>query len=105
MWRKMTQRTCSPISLPSSTVSRPVSMDSAGQNAKRSALSRNCKERTSMKLVEQHVITGSDPRYPRLDEAAFASKNLWNAANYLVRQSFIFPGVYLNNTAVFHLIK
>ncbi|HZT99532.1 MAG TPA: transposase [Ktedonobacteraceae bacterium] len=58
-----------------------------------------------MKLVEQHVIKRSDPRYPRLDAAAFASKNLWNAANYLVRQSFIFQGIYLNNTAVFHLIK
>jgi putative transposase len=62
-------------------------------------------ERKGMKLVEQHVIKRSDPRYQRLDEAAFASKNLWNAANYLVRQSFIFQGVYLNNTAVFHLIK
>jgi putative transposase len=46
-----------------------------------------------MKLVEQHVIKLGDPRYPRLDTAAFASKNLWNAANYLVRQSFIFGGV------------
>jgi putative transposase len=58
-----------------------------------------------MKLVEQHVIKRTDPRYQRLDTAAFASKNLWNAANYLVRQSFIFQGVYLNNTAVFHLMK
>jgi len=45
-----------------------------------------------MKLVEQHVIKRGDPRNPRLDAAAFASKNLWNAANYLVRQSFIFQG-------------
>jgi len=58
-----------------------------------------------MKLVEQHVIKRTDPRYQRLDTAAFASKNLWNVANYLVRQSFIFQGVYLNNTAVFHLMK
>ena len=58
-----------------------------------------------MRLVEQHVIKRGDPRYQRLDEAAFASKNLWNAANYLVRQFFIFQGVYLNNTAVFHLLK
>jgi putative transposase len=58
-----------------------------------------------MKLVEQHVIKRDDPRYQRIDAAAFASKTLWNAANYLVRQSFIFQGVYLNNTAVFHLIK
>ena len=58
-----------------------------------------------MKLVEQHVITRRDPRYQRIDAAALASKNLWNVANYLVRQSFIFQGVYLNNTAVFHLVK
>jgi putative transposase len=58
-----------------------------------------------MKLVEQHVIQRGDPRYGRIDVAAFASKNLWNAANYLVRQSFILQGVYLNNTAIFHLIK
>jgi putative transposase len=58
-----------------------------------------------MKLVEQHVIKRNDPRYQRIDAAALASKNLWNAANYLVRQSFIFQGVYLNNTAVFHQMK
>jgi putative transposase len=58
-----------------------------------------------MKLVEQHVIKRTDPRYQRIDAAAFASKNLWNAANYLVRQYFLFQGVYLNNTAVFHLMK
>ena len=58
-----------------------------------------------MQLVEQHVIDRNDPRYTVIDAAAFASKNLYNAALYLVRQSFIFQGVYLNNTAVLHLIK
>lgn len=58
-----------------------------------------------MKLVEQHLIKRTDPRYKLIDEAAFASKNLWNAANYLVRQFFIHHGVYLNNVAVFHQIK
>jgi len=58
-----------------------------------------------MKLVEQHVVKRSDPRYARLDEAAFASKNLWNLANYYVRQSFIFEHTYLDNTAVYHLVK
>jgi putative transposase len=58
-----------------------------------------------MKLVEQHVIKRTDPRYQRIDVAALKSKNLWNAANYLVRQSFIFHGVYLNNTAIFHQLK
>lgn len=49
-----------------------------------------------MQLVEQHVIGKSDPRYTGIDAAAFASKNLYNAANYEVRQAFIFQGVYLN---------
>ncbi len=58
-----------------------------------------------MQLVEQHVINKIDPRYARIDEMAFASKNLWNAANYLVRQSFIHRNIYLDNVKVFHQIK
>jgi putative transposase len=58
-----------------------------------------------MQLVEQHVIRDTDPRYAAIDRAAFASKNLYNAANYLVRQTFIHKGVYLNVGAIFHLIK
>ena len=30
-----------------------------------------------MKLVEQHVIEKGDPRFTRIDKAAFASKNLF----------------------------
>jgi putative transposase len=58
-----------------------------------------------MQLVEQHIIDKNDPRYAAIDAAAFASKNLYNAANYLVRQSFIFQGKYLGYAEVFHLIK
>jgi putative transposase len=58
-----------------------------------------------MRLVERHVIRDTDPRYAAIDRAAFASKNLYNTANYLVRQSFIREGIYLNVAAVFHLIK
>jgi putative transposase len=58
-----------------------------------------------MKLVGQHVIARPDPLYQRIDVAAFASKNLWNAAHSLMWQSFIFRGMYVNNTAVFHLLK
>lgn len=43
-----------------------------------------------MQLGEQHIISKSDPRYAIIDRAAFASKNLYNAANYLVRQAFLF---------------
>ena len=42
-----------------------------------------------MQLVEQHVISRRDPRYAVIDEAAFKSKNLYNAANYEYRQAFI----------------
>jgi len=49
-----------------------------------------------MQLVERHVIKQADERFAAIDRAAFASKNLYNAANYVVRQSFITDGAYLN---------
>lgn len=49
-----------------------------------------------MQLVEQHVIDRNDPRYAVIDAAAFKSKNLYNASNYAVRQSYIYTGTYLN---------
>ncbi len=55
----------------------------------------NVKEDHTMQLVEQHVIKRTDPRYHVIDEAAFKSKNLYNAANYEYRQAFIHQGVYL----------
>jgi putative transposase len=48
-----------------------------------------------MHLVEQHVIKRADPRFAAIDRAAFASKNLYNAANYELRQAFIVQGVSL----------
>src|SRR5260221_10188442 len=51
---------------------------------------------TGMHLVERHVIERADPRFQAIDRAAFASKNLYNAANYELRQAFIFQGVYLS---------
>ncbi len=49
-----------------------------------------------MQLVEQHIIDKSDPRYIVIDEAAFKSKNLYNAALYEMRQAFICSGIYLS---------
>jgi putative transposase len=49
-----------------------------------------------MQLVEQHVINRTDPRYGVIDAAAFASKNLYNAANYEIRQAYIFERRYLS---------
>ena len=52
-------------------------------------------EGKKMQLVEQHVINKRDPRYSVIDAAAFASKNLYNAANYELRQAFIHEGRFL----------
>ncbi len=42
-----------------------------------------------MQLVEQHRIDRHDPRFAAIDAAAFASKNLYNATLYAMRQQFI----------------
>ena len=49
-----------------------------------------------MQLVEKHTISKTDARFELIDRAAFASKNLYNAALYEIRQHFIFCGKYLN---------
>ncbi len=49
-----------------------------------------------MQLVEKHMISKTDARYAFIGRAAFASKNLYNAALYEIRQEFIFCGKYLN---------
>ena len=53
-----------------------------------------------MQLVEQHVVSKHDRRYAAIDAAAFTSKNLYNAALYEIRQSFIHEGKYLNYNEV-----
>ena len=58
-----------------------------------------------MQLVEQHVIKSTDARFSAIDRAAFASKNLYNAALYEIRQHFIFTGEYLNYNALDKLMQ
>lgn len=48
-----------------------------------------------MQLVEQHIIDKSDPRWSMIDAAAFKSKNIYNAANYRIRQQFLANGAIL----------
>ena len=52
-------------------------------------------ERSKVQLTEQHVIKRSDPRFAVIDAAAFASKNLYNAALYELRQAYIHEGHYI----------
>jgi len=58
-----------------------------------------------MKLVERHLVKKDDPRFAVIDATAFASKNLYNQANYQIRQASIHQGKYLPYTEVFHLVK
>jgi putative transposase len=58
-----------------------------------------------MQLVEQHILTRNDSHFEAVDRAAFAAKNLYNAANYLVRQSFINDDGYLNYYAIHAQMK
>jgi putative transposase len=43
--------------------------------------------------------------WKQIDNLCFLSKNLYNYANYLVRQSFIFEKKYLSFNQVYHLVK
>jgi len=42
-----------------------------------------------MILIEKHKISSNHPYYKELDELCFLSKNLYNKANYIIRQEFI----------------
>jgi hypothetical protein len=50
----------------------------------------------TMQLAEQHIIDRKDPRYKLIDDAAFKSKNLYNAALYEMRQTFIHHSIFLS---------
>ena len=49
-----------------------------------------------MQLVEKHIISRHHSLYQELDNLCFLSKNLFNYANYLIRQKFINTGEYLD---------
>jgi len=58
-----------------------------------------------MQLVEQHCIGKQDSRYEIIDRVAFASKNLYNAALYEMRQSYIHTGRRIYYSDLYHLMK
>lgn len=49
-----------------------------------------------MRLVEQHIINKDHKLYKEIDALAFKSKNLYNSALYVVRQSFIFESKWIH---------
>lgn len=46
--------------------------------------------------AEQIIIKKSHPKFKTIDEMCFHSKNLYNEANYVIRQKFIESGEYIN---------
>lgn len=48
-----------------------------------------------MYLVEQHIITINDKRYKDLDRICLLSKNLYNAALYIIKQEFLSTGKWI----------
>ena len=58
-----------------------------------------------MQLAERHIIKSTEHRFAPIDELAFKSKNLYNAANYVIRQSFVYGWGYINYNEMNRLMK
>ncbi len=58
-----------------------------------------------MRQVERHIVKDNSQLWKQIDNLCFLSKNLYNYANYLIRQSLIFDQVYLGFNQVYHLVK
>ena len=58
-----------------------------------------------MKLVERHIVKRSNPIWQQIDCLCFLSKNLYNYANYQIRQKFIFEKIYLGYNKLYHKVK
>ncbi|XWK87272.1 MAG: transposase [Phormidium sp.] len=53
-----------------------------------------------MQLVERHIIKRSHKHYLEIDNQCLLSKNLYNYANYTLRQHFFQTGEYLNYNTI-----
>ena len=51
---------------------------------------------TKVQRCEQIVIRKNHPKFKVIDEQCFHSKNLYNEANYVIRQKFIEEGKYIS---------
>jgi len=58
-----------------------------------------------MQLVERHIIDRHDPRFAKIDPAGFASKNLYNASLYILRQAFFHHEHVPNYAQLAHSLK
>ena len=58
-----------------------------------------------MQVVERHIIQRNHPHYQEIDQLCFAAKNLYNYANFHIRQSFIFAQKYLDYNCLAKQLK
>ena len=58
-----------------------------------------------MQLVEKHVIKPTNKSYQEVDKAAFKAKNLYNLANYNIRQHFFETGKVYKYTDLYAILK
>ncbi|MDJ0716163.1 MAG: transposase [Prochloraceae cyanobacterium] len=58
-----------------------------------------------MKLVERHIIKKGHQFFDECDSLCFASKNLYNLANYNIRQGFIYTKTYSNYNLLARALK
>ncbi len=61
--------------------------------------------KSQMQLTERHIIKSTEHRFAQIDSLAFKSKNLYNAANYVIRQNFIYGWGYVNYNEMNRLMK
>lgn len=59
----------------------------------------------TMLLAEKHVVKRSSPFFKEIDDLAFKSKNLYNAANYVIRQHFFEHRVILSYNPMAKLMQ
>ena len=62
-------------------------------------------KRIKQNRAEQHIIKKSNQIWKVVDEYCFRSKNVYNYANYLVRQEFINNGKWINGVALDQLCQ
>ncbi len=58
-----------------------------------------------MKLVERHIIKRGHKFFDECDSLCFVSKNLYNLANYNIRQGFIYAKTYSNSNLLDKALK
>ncbi|MFB2983348.1 RNA-guided endonuclease InsQ/TnpB family protein [Microseira sp. BLCC-F43] len=58
-----------------------------------------------MQLVERHIIKSTHPLFSEIDDLSFKSKNIYNAASYILRKNYFYGWGDLNYNALQKLMQ